>query len=177
RSDDDLGTLSGLDALTEVTDRRLASVVSNSWVPTPYSPGLSAAFEQVWEQGTVEGIGFYFGSGLNFFGSFAARFPAADPWVTAVGGTTLAVGPSGSYEWETSWGGGAASLTARGTGWVKPPRRVVPGARRGGRPAARAGGGGPRHSQPRQRVRHAEAGHPRHRRRRRLRHPGPQRCH
>ena len=61
RCDDDLGTLSGLDALTEVTDRRLASVVSNSWVPTPYSPGLSAAFEQVWEHGAVEGIGFYFG--------------------------------------------------------------------------------------------------------------------
>src|SRR5215813_1826684 len=127
RCDDDLGTLSGLDALTEVTDRRLASVVSNSWVPTPYSPGLSAAFEQVWEQGAVEGIGFYFGSGLNFFGSFTARFPAADPWVTAVGGTTLAIGPSGSYEWETGWGDAAASLTADGTGWMNLPGRFVLG--------------------------------------------------
>jgi subtilase family serine protease len=128
RCDDDLGTLSGLDALTEVTDRHLASIVSNSWLPAPFSPGLAAAFEQVWQQGAVEGIGFYFGSGLNFpFGNFTARFPAADPWVTAVGGTTLAIGPSGNYEWETGWGDDAAALTAGGTGWANPPGRFVLG--------------------------------------------------
>lgn len=65
--DDDGEALPLLDALTQVTDRHLAGIVSDSWVfryaqATP-SPGLAAAYEQVFEQGAAEGTGFCFGSG------------------------------------------------------------------------------------------------------------------
>jgi subtilase family serine protease len=128
--DDDLGTLSGLDALTEIVDQRLASIVSNSWGPTSLSPGVMAAFDNVLEQGAAEGIGFYFGSGIAHSGETVSGF-SADPWVTAVGGSTLAVGPQGNYEWETGWGDHAAPLASDGTNWTSLPGSF-----------ARGGGGG-----------------------------------
>jgi subtilase family serine protease len=135
RCDDDFGTQSELDALTRITDQHLASIVSNgSGVPVT-SPGLIAAYEAVFEQGAAEGIGFYSPSGDYGDNSvhtpghqpMPPGYPASDPWVTAVGGTSLAVGRHGRYEWETGWGDDAAGLTADGTGWADLPGTFAAG--------------------------------------------------
>jgi subtilase family serine protease len=131
-----------LDAETRIVDGHLADIVSGSWplgLESQMAPGMVAAYQQVFEQGAVEGIGFYFSSGDD--GDFsqqtpdgqpAVQFPASDPWVTSVGGTSLAIGPDGRYEWETGWGSDLAPLSADGTSWTG-----LPGAFDGG------SGGGP----------------------------------
>jgi subtilase family serine protease len=121
-----------LDALTQVTDQHLASIVTSSGnirdSEATTSPGLVAAYEQIFQQGAAEGIGFYFAAGD--FGDFSAisrdhqpetGYPRSDPWVTSVGGTSLAVGPAGRYDWEAGWGDRAAGLTAGGTAWQDAP--------------------------------------------------------
>lgn len=88
-----------------VTDNK-ASVVSNSWGEPTYvviggvtyttiDQALVDAYEAIFQQGAVQGIGFFFSSGDNGdevanTGVKSPDFPAADPWVTAVGGTSLA---------------------------------------------------------------------------------------
>jgi subtilase family serine protease len=125
---DDLGTLSDLDALTNITGHHLASIVSDSWGTPDPSPGLIAAFEQIFQQGAAEGIGFYFSSGDHGDNSLhsgshlpTVAYPASDPWVTAVGGTSLAIGPGGRYEWQTGWGDDDALPAADGTSWAALP--------------------------------------------------------
>lgn len=128
----DASDLPVLDALTHVTDRHLASIVTSSGnirdSEATTSPGLVAAYEQIFQQGAAEGIGFYFAAGD--FGDFSVisrdhqpetGYPRSDPWVTSVGGTSLAVGPAGQYEWEAGWGDHAAGLTGGGTAWQDPP--------------------------------------------------------
>jgi subtilase family serine protease len=126
--DDDLGTLSDLDALTSITDHHLASIVSCSWGTPHPSPGLIAAFEQIFQQGAAEGIGFYFSSGDHGDNSQhsaghqpTVAYPASDPWATAVGGTSLAIGADGRYEWETGWGDDDAMPAADGGSWADLP--------------------------------------------------------
>jgi hypothetical protein len=129
-----------LDAETRIVDGHLANIVSDSWhlgLETQMPAGLIPAFEQVFEQGAVEGIGFYFSSGDRgdwtpaTGGAPAVQYPGIDPWVTSVGGTSLAVSARGGYEWETGWGTDIAPLAADGTSWT-----TLPGAFYGG-----AGGG------------------------------------
>ncbi len=138
KSNDGEGTVQDLDALATVVDRRLATIVSNSWAATASdattSPGLASAYEQVFEQGAAEGIGFYFaaGDGGEYSGGSAGGqptliYPQSDPWVTSVGGTSLAVGPTGQYEWETGWGDGVAGPAAGGKSWADLPGRFVAG--------------------------------------------------
>jgi subtilase family serine protease len=127
-----------LDAITRIVDHHLASIVSNSWflgTEAQVSPGTVAAFQQVFEQGAIEGIGFYFASGDS--GDFSAQtpghrpavqFPASDPWVTSVGGTSLAVGRAGNYEWETGWGTDRAPLAPGGKRWTSLPGGFAGGA-------------------------------------------------
>jgi hypothetical protein len=43
---------------------------------------------------------------------YAAEYPAASPYVVAVGGTTLNLGPSGSYGSETVWSGSGSGCSA-----------------------------------------------------------------
>jgi subtilase family serine protease len=120
-----------LDAETEIVDNHLADIVSDSWhlgIESQMPPGLVPAFEQIFEQGAVEGIGFYFSSGDHGDWSpftpdhtTAVQYPGSDPWVTSVGGTSLATSPDGRYEWETGWGDYIAPLSADGTSWTTPP--------------------------------------------------------
>jgi subtilase family serine protease len=133
--DDDFGTLSVLDDLTEITGQRLASIVSDSSGVPVASPGVVAAYEQVFQQGAIEGIGFYAPSGdygdnaIHSAGHLPMPpgYPASDPWVTAVGGTSLAIGPSGRYEWETGWGDDDAVPAAGGTAWADLPGAFTAG--------------------------------------------------
>ncbi|MGA7672921.1 MAG: S53 family peptidase [Nitrolancea sp.] len=105
-------------ALNHVVDKHLASIVTNSygWNSELLPPGFIKPFNQILMQGAAEGIGIYFSSGDNSdesqtVGYVSADFPASSPWVTAVGGTSLAVGADNNYLFETGWGTSKSSWT------------------------------------------------------------------
>jgi subtilase family serine protease len=128
--DDDL-----LDSLSKIVDNHLADIVSNSWgdIEANQTPDLAAAYDQVFQFGAVEGIGFYFSSGDNGdevanTGTKQVDTPANSAWVTAVGGTSLAVGKNNTYLWETGWGTEKAVLSADGKSWTGFPGSFTSGA-------------------------------------------------
>ncbi|MFG2131520.1 protease pro-enzyme activation domain-containing protein [Streptomyces sp. NPDC048751] len=128
--DDDL-----LDSLGKIVDGHLADIVSNSWgdIEANQTPDLAAAYDQVFQFGAVEGIGFYFSSGDNgdevaHTGTKQVDTPANSAWVTAVGGTSLAVGKGDKYLWETGWGTEKATLSADGKSWTGFPGAFTSGA-------------------------------------------------
>ncbi|MGW5254346.1 S53 family peptidase [Streptomyces sp. NPDC004012] len=128
--DDDL-----LDSLSKVVDNHLADIVSNSWgdIEANQTPDLAAAYDQVFQFGAVEGIGFYFSSGDNgdevaHTGTKQVDTPANSAWVTAVGGTSLAVGKGDKYQWETGWGTEKATLSTDGKSWTNFPGAFTSGA-------------------------------------------------
>jgi subtilase family serine protease len=130
-----------LAAEAEIVDNHLADIVSNSWGESIYStlgdldPALEAAYNQVFEQGAVEGIAFDFSTGdcmnndsfsvstgLNCDPSVSRAsidWPTASPWVTAVGGTALGLNKQGGYGFETAMGDERSGRTAAGaTSWA-----------------------------------------------------------
>jgi subtilase family serine protease len=124
-----------LDGLNKVVDGHLADIVSNSWgdVEANETPDVAAAYDQVFQQGAVEGIGFYFSSGddgdnVAATGVKQADTPGNSPWATSVGGTSLAVGKGDTYQWETGWGTEKAVLSADGTSWTGFPGPFTSGA-------------------------------------------------
>ena len=140
-----------LDSLTLVVDHRLADMVSNSWGeimhgldgsgnPADIDPALIAAYEQVFKKGAIEGIGFYFSSGdcgddnpATSCGANAGssrsqlEFPTSDPWVTSVGGTSIAIGKNDNTLFQTGWQTAAQSLTADRSAWTTPPKYLYGG--------------------------------------------------
>ncbi|MCZ4512486.1 S53 family peptidase [Streptomyces sp. ActVer] len=128
--DDDL-----LDSLGKIVDGHLADIVSNSWgdIEANQTPDLAAAYDQVFQLGAIEGIGFYFSSGDNGdevanTGTKQVDTPANSAWVTAVGGTSLAVGKGDTYKWETGWGTLKATLSDDGKSWTDFPGAYTSGA-------------------------------------------------
>jgi subtilase family serine protease len=130
----------GLDAaLANIVDKHLADIVSNSWgdLSEHYTQAMIDAEESIFKQGAIEGIGFYFSTGdcgyevpgtpcqarYGDAGSTHRQtdMPTSDPWVTAVGGTTLAVGASNNYKFETHWNVQYDNLAANGKSWSYPP--------------------------------------------------------
>lgn len=118
-----------LDAIATVVDQRLADVVSGSF-SVGYTPGRApdaiAAYERLFQEAAVEGITFTFAGGDSggsvVDGGRTVEYPASSPWVTAVGGTTLAIGPQNRYLWEVVWATEYTELSADGTRWqVEPP--------------------------------------------------------
>lgn len=114
-----------LETLNRVVDDNLASLVSSSWgdLEQNSSTELIAAYEQVFLQGALQGIGFMFSSGdsgdeLESTGLKQADYPTSDPYVTSVGGTSDAIGPSGSFLFQTGWGTEKYSLGADGKSWT-----------------------------------------------------------
>jgi subtilase family serine protease len=98
-------------AINHVVDNRLATIVSNSWgyATELLPPGFVIAVHSMLVQAAIEGIGVYFSSGdsgdeSSRFGFATAEFPVSDPWVTAVGGTSLGVDENGDRVYETGWG-------------------------------------------------------------------------
>jgi subtilase family serine protease len=57
----------------------------------------------------AEGVGMYSASGDQA----GVETPSTDPWVTAVGGTTLAIGKTGNRLFETGWSNGVWELTGK----------------------------------------------------------------
>jgi subtilase family serine protease len=101
------------DALNYVVQHHSADIVSNSYgyqgedVP----PATMKLDDSLYVQAAAEGIGVYYSSGdsgdevtLGATTSAQPAFPASDPLVTAVGGTSLAISKSNGYDFETGWG-------------------------------------------------------------------------
>ena len=98
-------------AMNHVVDRHLASIVTNSygWSGEALPKGYIKPFNQTLMQAAAEGIGVSFSSGdsgdeTSVIGYASADWPASSPWVTAVGGTSLAVGQNNERVFETGWG-------------------------------------------------------------------------
>ena len=119
-----------LDAADRVVDEHLADVVSGSysfeeqWL----SPADFAAWNLAFEQGAVEGIGFDFSSGdggadidAPYDTTPVVGFPSTDPWATAVGGTSIAIGRRGDVVGDYAWGDNATQIDAAGTGYTSAP--------------------------------------------------------
>ncbi len=112
------------DAMAEVVDDNDASIVTNSWGTNSGSEtsGDIAADEQVFLQGATQGIGFMFSSGDNgdwlpLTGTVQTDYPATDPYVTSVGGTTTMIDRDGGLANETGWGTIKYSLSSDGNSW------------------------------------------------------------
>jgi subtilase family serine protease len=112
---------SDLDSLTYAIDHTHASIVSLSFTFDTL-PGLQTGYDEVYQEGALRGVGFYYASGDGGHdptGNFLTP-QAGDEWVTGVGGTSLGIGPDGSREWETGWGDGSSALSPDGTSWEPP---------------------------------------------------------
>jgi subtilase family serine protease len=122
-------------AVNSIVDNDLAQIISNSY-GNAGEPPLADVLEehQTYIQAAAQGISVLFSSGdagdnIEATGLRQPDYPAADPFVTAVGGTSLAVGNRGQYLFETGWGNRRSVLT--NGAWTP-----FPGTFRGG------GGGG-----------------------------------
>jgi subtilase family serine protease len=117
-------------AMNHVVDQQLAQIVTNSYgFSTELLPrGYVKPFNDTLIQAAAEGIGVYFSSGddgdetVNF-GFATVDWPTSSPWVTAVGGTALAVGQSGAKVFETGWGTSSyacnqTTLACTRQGWI-----------------------------------------------------------
>jgi subtilase family serine protease len=124
-----------LDSLAFIVDNHLASIVSNSWGEPFDGATLVDVYNEVFQAGAAEGIGFFFSSGDSGYESPAedpgsdqiqVDFPTSSPYVTSVGGTSLAIGIASNYEFETSWGTLLDPLAANGKSWQFTPPGKYP---------------------------------------------------
>lgn len=97
-------------ALHVLVDTRQADVISDSWSELEASEDSStlAAYDQVFEQADAEGISVLFGSGddgdnTGISGSPQPSYPASDPWITSVGGTSDGISQSGKLLFTDPW--------------------------------------------------------------------------
>ncbi len=118
-----------------IVDNHLASIVSNSWGEPTDGATLLDAYDEVFQAGAIEGIGFFFSTGDSGYEDPAedpgsdqiqADWPDSSPYVTAVGGTSLAIGPFKNYEFETSWGTMNIPLASNGKSWSATPPGTYP---------------------------------------------------
>jgi subtilase family serine protease len=107
-----------------VVNENTVQVVSNSWsdVERAKTGDSIAAYEQIFLQGAVQGISFLFSSGDNGdelanTGVKQVDYPASDPYVTAIGGTSTEI-TAGLITSESGWGTQKYSLSADGKSWV-----------------------------------------------------------
>jgi subtilase family serine protease len=120
-----------LASLAFVVDHRLATIVTNSWGEPYDGSTLNGEYDSVFQFGAVEGIGILFSSGDSGYEDPAAEDPGSDqiqvdypdssPWVTAVGGTSVAIGKRNNWEWEIPWGTLIDPLAASGLSWTYTP--------------------------------------------------------
>jgi subtilase family serine protease len=114
-----------IDAVNRLLQNSSAQVISNSYggVGEDEPADLLAAWETTFKQAAVQGVGIYFSSGddgdeVANAGTRTVDYPASDPFVTAVGGTSLGVGAGNDYQFETGWSTGVSSLS--GSTWTPP---------------------------------------------------------
>jgi subtilase family serine protease len=88
-------------------DHPLASIASISWEdPTPPTGAQERLTHTILIRAAAEGVGMYFASadapGVNS--------PSDDPFATGVGGTSLGIGRSGNWLFETGWSTAVAGI-------------------------------------------------------------------
>ena len=116
-----------LRALNYIVDRHKAQIITNSYGAVGEQSPDIAANEQAFRQAIAQGIGVYFSSGddgneKDTIGYVSADYPTSSPRVTAVGGTTLAVGPVNNFRFELAWQTYNSVLAANHRRWdPKPP--------------------------------------------------------
>jgi subtilase family serine protease len=124
-------------AINLVVANNLASIVSNSYGMVEQQGNDFVVWRGLATQAGLKGIGLYFSSGDSGDETFSlgvpsADFPASLDLVTAVGGTSLAIGRTGQRLWEVGWETGASYLTPGADGkssWAPgPPGYFVFGA-------------------------------------------------
>jgi subtilase family serine protease len=100
-------------------------VITNSWGEPELSVSAAAAHAEsnMFMQAAATGISVLFSSGddgdeaANLAGTKSADLPAASPWATAVGGTSLGIAAGGSIALETGWG--TSKWSKSGNTWVQ----------------------------------------------------------
>lgn len=131
-----------LSALTDVVAHHSADVVTASWggpvstIGGDMSADVIQRYDRLFQVAALEGISVDFPAGDCGVNAPTSRcggasgsgstqpqtsFPAADPWVTAVGGTSIEVGHDGSIRRQTAWGTRAWELSGaqwRSLGWI-----------------------------------------------------------
>jgi subtilase family serine protease len=113
-------------AMVDIVDNHRADLISNSYgvFGEQVPPKGISADNDVYIQAGLEGIGVYFSSGddgdeVATLGYRTVDWPASSPYVTAVGGTSLGVGASDEYLFETAWGTTSSNLGKNG--WKPAP--------------------------------------------------------
>src|SRR5579885_2623679 len=125
-----------------VTDNR-TSIVSISWGACEAVTGSAnmQTLDTIFAQGAVQGMSFFAASGdAGAYGcqdtNLAVDYPASDPNVTGVGGTSLSVNSDGSYKSESVWSNpldilegpkGAGSGGGLSSTWAMPSWQSGPG--------------------------------------------------
>lgn len=111
-----------LATLNQTVDNRLADIVTNSWslVTAGVPAAVRDAAHQAYLQAAAEGMSFFYSSGdggdlSTVLGAPYSNWPASDPAVTAVGGTSLFAGPAGQREGEVGWGSTLDPVVTSGT--------------------------------------------------------------
>jgi subtilase family serine protease len=119
-------TFSLIRTLGWAVDHRVARIITNSYghIGENVSHVQIRASEKIHKEAIAEGIGIYFSSGddgdeSHELGYVSTDYPASSPRVTAVGGTTLAIGPQHNYRFEVGWGTHVTDKS--GDGWDPAP--------------------------------------------------------
>jgi subtilase family serine protease len=124
-----------LNALAFIVDNHVASIVTDSWGEPYDTATLISTYDEVFQAGAAEGIGFFFSAGDSGYESPAedsgsdqiqVDWPDSSTYVTAVGGTSLAIGRHDNYEFETSWGTLLDPLSSNGKSWQYSPPGLYP---------------------------------------------------
>lgn len=103
----------------EIVNDNKASVVSISWGLCEDNTGAAQMYPEhiSFKQGAAQGIAFFAAAGDD--GAYdcgdgktlAVDYPSSDPYVTAVGGTTLELNSDGSRKSEKAWTGGGGGVS------------------------------------------------------------------
>jgi subtilase family serine protease len=118
-------------AIAYVVNTHAASIVTDSWGEPTDTSTLSPVYDLMFKAGAAEGIGFFFSAGDDGYSDpnyeaatdgVQADYPDSSPYVTSVGGTSLAIGSKDNYEFETGWGTVLDQLPTGAKTWTFPPR-------------------------------------------------------
>ncbi|WP_322751859.1 MULTISPECIES: S53 family peptidase [unclassified Frankia] len=114
------------DALQRIVDEHLADVVSGtySFLENEIPTGDVNAAHSTFLQAALQGIGIFFSTGdhgdnLEIKKVRGVVYPASDPFVTAVGGTSAGISQNGSRLFEFGWE--TATTTQTDGSWTPPP--------------------------------------------------------
>jgi subtilase family serine protease len=97
-------------ALHALVDTHQANVISDSWgeAENGEDTATMAAYDQVFEEAAAEGISVLFSSGddgdnTGITGTPQAWYPASDPWITSVGGTSDGIDANSRLAFTDAW--------------------------------------------------------------------------